>query len=660
MLISDRRIQVVTLLWQLYKSRRLALQGGASWSRCRVHTKLAMLLFSLSATVSAGEFDYSTRDLLDLSLEELASLEISSVSKKPEKLSSVAASVFVITADDIRRSGAVSLPEALRLAPNLQVARIDASRYAISARGFNSTAANKLQVLIDGRIAYTPLFSGVFWDAQDVVLADVERIEVVSGPAAVIWGSNAVNGVINVITRGAAASRGDLLVLGAGNLEQQLVVRHGGALAAGGDYRVYAKLFNGEESQFADGAAAGDDWHRAQLGFRVDMEVAGQLTLQGDVYDGREQQLDADNIEIQGVNLLSRWQSELENNSRLQLQAYYDHTERDQPGVFAETLDILDLELQQQIELGAAHDIVWGVNYRAAWDDVSSSPVLAFLPARRKLEWSSLFVRDEISLQENLRLSLGVRLEYNTYTHLEVMPNVRLAWEVTADNLLWASAAQALRSPSRLDRDAFAPREDPRLLGGPEFESERLNSVEAGYRGLLLPNLTCSVTAFYHQYDDIRSLEPVGSGQLVFANGLEADSYGLEFWGEYQPRAHWRLSAGGTLLREDVRMKAGSADLNGGRGEVNDPSHQWFLRSSMDLGDNFQLDLSLRHVAQLATFAVPAYNSFDANFAWYPTDGTRVSLSMRNLFDSQRPEFGNAVMRSEIERSVYVQLSQKF
>jgi iron complex outermembrane receptor protein len=618
----------------------------------------ALLLLSFPA--DAAPPSYATRDLMSLSLEELASIEVSSVSKKPEKLSQAAASVFVITAEDIRRSGATSLPEALRLAPNLLVARRDANSYAISARGFNSGTANKLQVLIDGRIAYTPLYSGVFWDIQDVLLQDVERIEVISGPGAITWGSNAVNGVINVISRSTADTQGGLAVVGAGNTDQGMALRHGGSLARGGHYRIYGKALNVDDSRRESGGDAQDAQRIGQLGFRADLPAAGEFSVQGDLYDGRESQPKPGTVEVRGFNLLTRWQHTLAEGSRVQLQAYYDRTEREQPGLFAETLDILDVEMQHHLSLGERHDIVWGAGYRSAWDDVRNSAALAFLPAKKQLSWHSLFLQDEIQLQPDLRLTLGGRLEHNTYSHLEFMPNIRLAWDLNPQQLLWTSLARSVRTPSRLDRELFAPAVNPSLAGGADFNSEVADSLEIGFRNLVSERFSVSATAFYHSYDNLRTVEPIGGGVFVIDNGLQAETYGIEFWGGYQLSQHWRISGGGMLLQEDLHLDSDSNDVNGGNAEANDPSNQWLLRSSLDLGAQHELDLTLRHVGKLSANAVPAYTALDIRLGWQPLPETQLSLTARNLLDSQHPEFDPATSRSEVERSIYVQLLQRF
>jgi iron complex outermembrane receptor protein len=391
----------------------------------------------------------SPADFSRMTIEDLANIEITSVSKKSEPLSAAAAAVFVITREDIRRSGANSIPEILRLAPNLQVARVDASQYAISARGFNSTTANKLLVLIDGRSVYTPLFSGVFWDVQDTMIEDIERIEVISGPGGVQWGSNAVNGVINIVTRRAKDTTGGLVSVGGGTDERGAAMRYGGRFGENANYRVYAKNFNRDHTLTERGANAQDAWRKSQFGFRVDWAKSDDgVTLQGDVYDGSiDQAVNADKS-IAGGNVLARWNRTLGNGSAVQVQAYYDKTRRFYPGTFGEVLDTYDVDAQHGFKWGKSHDVVWGAGYRLMRDDVTNSAGLAFLPAQRDLRLVNVFVQDTIALAEHLQITLGARLEHNTYTGLEVQPNARLGWTVHENALLWSSVSRAVRTPS--------------------------------------------------------------------------------------------------------------------------------------------------------------------------------------------------------------------
>ena len=602
-------------------------------------------------------------DLADLSLEELANLEVTSVSRRAERLSDAPASIFVITGDDIRRSGATSIPEALRLAPNLQVARVDSPQYAISARGFNqpNAIANKLLVLIDGRTVYTPLFSGVFWDAQDTLLEDVDRIEVISGPGATLWGANAVNGVINVSTRRAAETQGTLLAAGAGNLERGAAARQGGKLGEDGAFRVYGKVSDRDRTLRADGTSAHDSWDSGQAGFRADWgTAAGAFTLQGDAYRGTIDSATAGDIRISGGNLLARWARQLAGGDRVQVQAYFDNTEREIPGTFEERLNIFDVEFQHGLRLGSRHSVIWGGGYRRADDHVSNTAAIAFLPADRNLRWGNLFVQDEIALRgDELRLTLGAKAQSNPYTATEFLPSARIAWKPDASRLLWSALSRAVRAPARLDRELFVPAQPPffpGLAGGPDFRSEISKVLELGYRAQPSRRASYSVTLFHSVHDHLRSLEPGPAGALVIGNEMEGKSTGIEAWGSLQAAERWRLSAGLLALHQDLHLKPGSGDTSGVAAAGNDPKHQWNLRSSLDLPGRQEFDVMLRHVAPLPSPSVPGYTALDARYAWHFEGGLEVALIAQNLFDRSHPEFGAAATRSEIERGLFLKL----
>lgn len=590
--------------------------------------------------------------LADLSLEELANLEVTSVSRRPERLADAPASIFVITSDDIRRSGATSLPEALRLAPSLHVARVDARQYAISARGFNSTAANKLLVLIDGRAVYTPLFSGVFWDAQDTLLEDIERIEVISGPAGTLWGANAVNGVINVITKQATDTQGTLAYAGGGNEESGLGARSGMRLDNGGGLRVYGKGFSRDSTVRASGADVADQWHSGQAGFRADWGAGtDSYTLQGDAYQGKAEQDLPGDVRISGGNLLARWQRQLAGGDRVQVQAYFDNTHREIPGTFAERLDTYDIEFQHALAVGRDHLFAWGGGHRMARDRVTNTARVQFLPEKRNLNWTNVFVQDEYRWSDALRLTAGVKAEHNPYTGTELLPSARLAWKVDESRLLWAAASRAVRAPSRIDREFLAP---GRFAASPDFRSEISKVFEIGYRSQASARASYSVTAFHSLHEHLRSLEP-GSPEVVIVNGMEGESTGLEAWGKLQVTPRWRLSAGGTLLDQDLRLEPDSG--TGVSVAGNDPKRQFSLRSSHELGAGREFDLLVRYVSALPDPAVPSYTAFDARYAWRPRAGLELSVSVQNLFDDRHPEFGDPDDRSEIERSVFVRVT---
>ena len=638
--------------------------------------RYAALLLLVSPNCQAAAIERVS--FADLSLEELANIRITSVSKRPERLADAAGSVFVITAEDIRRSGATSLPQVLRLAPNLQVAQTSANGFAISARGSNgsaNSAPNKLLVLIDGRSAYSPLFSGVFWDVQDVVLADVERIEVISGPGGTLWGINAVNGVINVITKPAAQTQGTLAQAHVGNRDDGATVRYGGRAGNGGHYRVYGKHSRHDHLTADDGSPVDDAWHRTQAGFRADWDKGEeQFTLHGEAYTGRIGQprpgavsisgtdLALGTVEASGVNLTGRWSYLLGNGSRLTWQAYYDRTERTVPPTFTETLDIADLQMQQSLRPIGRHEITWGVNYRYSWDRVeNTSPIFAFLPAELDQQWSSVFAQDEIALRDDLRLTLGARVERNPYTGSEFLPNARLAWKLDPHHLVWGAASRAVRAASRLDADAFFPREPPFILeGGPGVRSEVANVVEIGYRANPGTSLSWSVTAFHTDYDHLRTQELTPSGRsLVFANEMEGETTGIEAWGRYQVTKWWRLSAGYTAMKDRLRLKEGSTDTVSELAVGKNPAHTWQLRSAFSLAGGRELDVAIRRVGALTNPEVPSYTAFDARFGWQVRPDLELSLVGLNLLGTDHAEYALIGTRSRMPRTVFLQLSMQ-
>ncbi len=631
----------------------------------RVRWRNALVLSALLASAAFSAEPQRFPDLADLSIEELGNIQVTSVSKHAERLLDAPAAIFVITGEDIRRSGATRLPEALRLAPSLEVARASASSYAISARGFNNTIDNKLLVLIDGRVVYTPLFSGVFWDAQDVMLEDVERIEVISGPGAALWGANAVNGVINVITRRSSDTQGGYAYGHSGNLERGYGARYGSTLDSGASYRVYARFFDVFNTSRADGVTASDAWGKGQVGFRSDWgTTANGFTLQGDVYRGKLDQAMGDDSSISGNNLLGRWNRDLAEWGQLRLQSYFEHTERDIPGIFAERLNVFDVEFQHGLRAIGAHRPTWGGGYRYGDDRVTNSAVVAFLPADRGLRWSNVFAQDEIALEDNLRLSLGGKFENNYYTGTEFLPSARLAWKPRPERLVWGAVSRAIRAPSRIDRDLFVPARPgppamPALDGGPDFVSEVVKVFEVGYRAQPSPYATYSISLFHNIYDKLRSVEPIPGGDTVLGNKMEGTGDGIEAWGNYQAARNWRLSAGGFFLRQRLRLKPDSGDTNVSLAG-NDPKRQFMLRSSLNLPDSAELDVGIRYVAALPNPSVPAYTAVDARLAWRLRREFELAVVGQNLFDPGHPEFGNAAARSEMARGGYVKLKWYF
>lgn len=575
--------------------------------------------------------------------------EVTSVSKAAEPLSDAPAAVYVITREDILRSGAQSIPDMLRLAPNLQVAQITSTGYAISARGFNGSAASKLLVLIDGRSVYTPYHSGVPWDIQDVLPQDIERIEVISGPGATLWGANAVNGVINITTRRSYDTQGPSADVGGGNLEQRANAQYGGKIDDTLHYRAYVDSYHYGADQLPGGGDAHDDHRMTQGGFRMDWTPPGDLvTLQGDFYQGSDDAYPLPEREDTfGQNVLGRWNHSFADGSALQLQAYYDHELQSEPGVAADDLHTYDLDLQHSFSWGMRQSIVWGGGYRIQHDDfpsvITASQPLFFRPQDRRLTLANAFVQDTVALTEALKLTLGMKIEDEPYTGVEPLPSARLSWKLSDNNLLWTAVSRAVRAPSRLDRDLNENVGGVPLLVGGEFQPEELTAYEAGYRTQPTSRSSISVSTFYNVYDDLRTAEfsPNGQLPLVFANRMRGQTYGAEIWGSYQVLSWWRLDAGANWLHENLHADPGSASVAIARALAgDDPSYQLSLRSAMMFASNGLFDLSVRQIGSLPEPASPAYAEVDARVAWSVLPSLEVSVKGSNLVHSQHLEFG--------------------
>jgi len=649
-------------------------------------------------------------DLTEMSLTDLLDVEVTSVAKKPQSLSQTAAAVYVVTQEEIRRSGVTTIPDALRLVPGMNVAQIDANKWAISARGFNGRFSNKLLVLIDGRSIYTPLFSGVFWDIQDTMLDDIDRIEVIRGPGATVWGANAVNGVINIITRTAAETQGGLVSVGGGTEERGFAaVRYGGALPdTRGHYRVYAKSFDRDGGVDAAGNDAADDWRAVRAGFRIDWTSTGPdtLTLQGDLYDGtsgetvaepladplRIQVTDGDE-EVSGGNLLLRWTRMSGPLPALTVQLYYDRAARTSRLIDV-VRDTVDLDLQHRIVHGR-HDLIWGAGYRHTEDDGSNTVAAALDPSARKYDLWSAFLQDEVALGGDLHLTVGTKVEHNEFSGWEVQPGARILWTPTPSQTVWASVARAVRTPSRADADTRLttvenvgdPRNPfpvPEVItygGRDDFDSEGLVAYEAGYRAHATTRTAIDVAAFYDDYDHLRSLnggvpscEPGGTYPMCgppisdravipiqFANDLHGESYGVELSGEWQVVDRWRLSATYTYL--EIFLHADDATVLTEDEEERSPNNQMTLHSALALSHHSDLDLWLRYVDDVTDFDIPDYLTADARVAWRPSPAWEVSIVGRNLLDDRHPEFFSElrdIRAVEVVRSVYGQVRWSF
>jgi iron complex outermembrane receptor protein len=631
----------------------------------------------------------STAELKKLSVEELMGLEVTSVSKRPERLSATASAIQVITYDEIQESGAQSLPEALRLADNLQVAQKNSHDWAISARGFNTDLSNKLLVLVDGRSVYTPLYSGVFWNVQDYPLADLDRIEVISGPGSTLWGANAVNGVINITTKSAKDTQGLHLEGGGGSHWQDFgMARYGGMLAPNVYFRFYGKYFESDAEVLVSGARAHDAWRQSRGGFRIDAQSSSQdnLTLQGDLYGGSADHTATGESRSSGGNILGRWSHTLSQDSDMSLQTYFDRTHISlataalalaPAGVFADDLNTYDVDFQHHLRMGERHRVVWGLGYRFTHDVVSNALSLSFFPPTLNQNLFSGFVQDEVMLRPEVFFTAGTKLEHNDYTGYEVEPSVRLQWNPGLNQTLWSAVSRAVRTPSRIDHDLAEPAPSTGLVilqGGSGFKSETVVAYELGYRAQVSTKLATSLSTFYNQYDHVRSTAPSSHPTipglpfpLVFQNDLEGHTYGMELTANYQLLPAWRLHAGYTFLKENLRVKAGRFDFSDAHNETADPQQQFSLRSALDLSRNLDLSTALRwvdtlHVNNAAVVGiVPSYFELNARLGWHPTPNLELSLVGENLLHAQHPEYGFPYpSRIEIRRSLFGRIQCQF
>jgi iron complex outermembrane receptor protein len=643
-------------------------RGKHGWLKACVLLGFSLIILRTCALAQTTPAQQSSSALKKLSIDELMDLEVTSVSKRPEKLSDTASAIQVITQEEIHRSGATSLPEALRLASNLQVAQVDSRQWAISARGFKNTTANKMLVLIDGRTVYTPLYAGVFWDVQDTLLEDVDRIEVISGPGATLWGANAVNGVINVITKNARDTQGLLVESGGGTqLRGFMNLRYGGKYRSNLNYRAYGKFFDRGSTLLSNNRDAANKWHVGQGGFRMDWDQsrASSFTLQGDYYDGRMDQLGTADTTVKGGNLLGRWSHRFSERSNLNLQLYYDRTQRRVPNTFSEDLATYDLDLQHDFAIGDKHRVIWGFGYRQTNDNVQNTPGFAFLPSQITRRSFSGFLQDEISLiKGRLNITLGTKIERNSYTGFEVQPSARVSWKIDRKQIGWGAVSRAIRTPSRIDRELFVPATSPFLLaGGPDFQSEQLLAYELGYRVQFFERASVSAAGFFNDYSNLRSLEQVSPPRpfpLVIGNGLKGKSYGVELSGDYRPTNWLRLRAGYTEMRIKIRPEATSTDRTRGSGESHDPDRQLLLRSSFDLTRHFEVDSTFRFVSGISNQRLPGYADLDLRVAWQPKPSLEFSIVGQNLLHPRHAEFGSPSGRQQIERGVYGRVLWRF
>ena len=650
--------------------------------------------------------------LADLSVEQLLDLKVTSVARREETVSHSPAAIYVITQEDIRRSGARSIPDALRLAPGMDVAQVDAHTWAVSSRGFNSVFANKLLVLIDGRSVYTPLFSGVFWDAQDVVIEDIDRIEIIRGPGAALWGANAVNGVINITTKRVEDTQGGLITTGGGNEERAFTTfRFGGRVNDDFHYRIFGKATGRDDSELLDGGAANDGSRMGRIGFRVDWTPAQDtFTLQGEAYHGLEDAYyerlrsrspftvydDYSVDHISGGNILGRWTRDLSSGGQVVLQTYYDRTNRD-AAIFGEWRDTFDVDFQHRFRFGDWQTIVWGGGYRATSDRVRNSFDLGLSPQSRTTNLYSAFLQDEISIVKNrLGLTLGSKIEHNDFTGFEFQPSGRLLWTPAAHHSVWASVSRAVQMPSRIEDD-LTLRQGPVLPPGALYAgfppyvppspavltsvsgrrgtvSEEEIAYEIGYRIEPTPRLSFDLALFYNDYQKLGSFEtdtpvvdllanPPHIGVHI-SNRLKGETYGGEIAATWQAASWWKLQANYSLLYTKIHFSDGGLDaVNEHALEGSSPRYQASLRSSIDLPRGFEFDAGIRYVDALPVLHVPAYVAVDVRLGWHISDSVELSVVGRNLLDRRHAEFlptNIGTGATEVERSIYGSFTIRF
>lgn len=636
--------------------------------KTKVFTAL-MIFFSISMIpqISSGQTDSISEinALKKLSVTELMNLTVTSVSRTPEKLTDVASAVQVLTRKDIIRSTASRLPGALRLVSNLQVAQGGSHDWGISSRGFNgapiasSTLADKLLVMIDGRTVYTPLFGGVYWDVQNVLLEDLDRIEVISGPGGTLWGANAVNGVVNVISKDAKETQGIFASVASGTFAPgQAAVRYGSHVDSSVFFRVYGQRFVVGSSKFIDGTSARDEWHLSQGGFRMDANLSkrNHLTVQGDVYGGEEGDTLTSNMN--GQNVLARFGHTISNTADISVQMYFDRAYR----YFGSSrtsyvVNTADLEAQHRFVLKNKHRMLWGIGYRMLVDNIKA-PNPTFTPASRTLDQINFYLQDRISIiDEKFDVTLGSKFLYNYYTGVELQPTIRFAWQFVTDNTLWAAVSRAVRTPSRFDTDvtSFTRVEHEKYV------SEKVVANEIGYRFRPIQPMSISISTYLNYYTDLRTLDSTGSqlAPFVFGNNMNATTWGAELSATYIATNWWKIKVGYTYLNKKFEKTSPLVLQNHELIEGIDPANQFLIHSIMDLPKNFQLDLIGRYVDALPAESVtglpttPAYFELNARVAWEYKNLT-ISVNGNSLLSDHHTEFGRVLVKRSVTGKVMI------
>lgn len=656
-------------------------------------TKLETIVLTagLMLITSTSFAEPNLESLKGLSLEELADMRVSIVSKMPERVADSAAAVYVLTADDIRRSGYTTIPELLRLVPGMNVARIDSAEWAISTRGFNGRFANKLLVMIDGRSVYNSLFSGVYWEGVDTLLPDVERIEVIRGPGASTWGANAVNGVINIITKHASDTQGVLASAYAGDQQSGVAGRYGTRVGESGVVRAYVKYDEQDPQGASVFGESTDRYHGSRFGARGDWDLSADdsLTVQGELY-----QANAQDPWLDGGNLMLNWEHIRESGAVDTLQMYYSRLEMqaspDSINSLGENEDSIDLEYRHHFAPMGRHNLITGLGYRWQQSDITGGLLNGAEPPKRSLHRYSAFVQDEISLLEDRwYLTLGTKLEHNDFTGSELQPSIRTRWHPDPDSTLWAAISRSIRTPSRSEHDLLAEQKlmpaSPATMGLPVYgrttgsngmESEELIAYELGYRWRPVSNLGLDMSIFYNDYAKLRTME-TGAPGISFSpfprvlvpvdaeNKMEGRTYGLEFAADWHPTPDWRLQAWYALLKINLKQDADSVSIVEEEAiEGQSPEHQAGLRSGFDLPYNLELDLFARYVSQLPDYDVDAYLELDVRLGWRATSNLSLELVGRNLLESSHLEFGQDVLLGgipyEIKRELFLRAELRY
>ena len=666
-----------------------------------MYTHKFLMVVGLSI-VLASQGDAQNTPPIDptgIPLEELGNIVVTSVARKEQKLSQTAAAVFVITQDDIRRSGATNIPDVLRMAPGVNVARIDANTWAISIRGFNGRYSDKVLILIDSRSVYMPSFSGAYWDQVDVPLEDIERIEIIRGPGGAAWGANAMNGVINIITMKSNDTRGGLIISNAGSRGTGALIQYGSNAGSIGSWRAFGNYSNTESSLSQSGSSAADGWHTFHGGFRTDLQASSRDTLmvQGDLFETGEgqtlttvlqNQLPAvatfnDPIAVDGGDLHALWTHNLQNGATMSLNMYYNHVNRVDETI-AEGVNSFDIDFQHRFALNSRNDVVWGLAYRYAGDKITGGYDTVWNPSQRNAPVYSAFVQDEIKLAESLRFTLGTKLEDNGYTGFEYEPSARVSWAPAANQTFWASASQAIRQPDRQDVDlqydiAIIP------LGGNSFgtlqfmnnqgiQTEVLRDYEVGYRTRLGKNLTFDLAGFRGYYHHLETTVPEdpypvnspGPPHLVFplelGNSAAGRTYGGEVFATWQVNRRWRLSPGFDLLHMFLYESRLSQSSTAAAVPGDSPKHQIHLRSSVSLARSLDWDSTLTFVGSLSDQQVPAYTRLDTQLRWRIRRGIEFDLTGQNLLRPRHNEFsdGYEVNFTQVQRSFFSRVTWRF